>query len=81
VKDTVLGVAIGGAIVWLGVLLLQNQNIKIRKQCAGEIQGIDWRWEDPAESGRSSLFSIPWTKNLRTGETERWNLKGERVWR
>lgn len=62
--------------MWLGVLILQSHNIKLQKACSGQIYGLDWEWEHPHESGRSLLFSIPWTKNLRTGETERWSMIG-----
>jgi hypothetical protein len=74
-----LKVAIFGFCGWGAALIAQNEAIRRQKRCAGQVQGIDWAWEDPRESGRNLLFSIPWTKNLRTGETERWDMTGRRI--
>ena len=60
---TVAFVGVGG---WVLALLLHEQ--AVRRAMCGRVQGIDWDWADPRQTGQSWLFSTPWVRDLRSGE-------------
>lgn len=65
----VLYAGMAGMIGWL--LLLMRHEDRVRSymcDCGLPCQGIDWQWADPKCTGQNAMFSIPWPRNLRTGE-------------
>lgn len=38
------------------------------RDCGMPYQGVDWDWANPRDTGQNAIFSVPWVRNLKTGE-------------
>ncbi len=60
---------LGGMGVWLVLLIRHEGRVRqMMRDCGLPCQGLDWEWVNPPDIGQNTLFSIPYPRNLRTGE-------------
>jgi hypothetical protein len=71
---TIALIGIGVSGLWLALLCRHEEEIRriMRSQCLH--YGVDWEWANPSDTGQPILASVPWTRDLYSGEITQWPL-------